>query len=97
MTDAMCSIAVTGDRLTRTRLARHSRGGCGLRARGNPTADVRHAFASMIAARTQAGMVLDLLGHATVGFTLQVYTHPNDEDAAKAAETAERLLGPALA
>jgi integrase len=60
--------------------------------------DLRHGFASMmIAARAQSRVVSDLLGHATVGLTLQVYTHPNEADAAAAAETAERLFGPALA
>lgn len=59
--------------------------------------DLRHAFASMmIAAGTQARVVSDLLGHATVGFTLQTYTHPCETDAARAAEMTEQLLGPAL-
>ena len=59
--------------------------------------DVRHAVASLlVAAGTNPRVVSDVLGHATVGFTMQTYVHP-DEDAAVAviAET-ERLLGPAL-
>lgn len=41
-------------------------------------------------------MVSDLLGHATVGFKLQVYTHPDETDTARAAEVAEQLFGPAI-
>jgi integrase len=60
--------------------------------------DMRHAFASMmIGAGTGARVVADLLGHATVGFTLHVYTHPTERDAAEAAATTERLLGRAMA
>ena len=57
--------------------------------------DIRHGFASMlIAAGTNARIVADLLGHATVAFTLQTYVHPSEEDAATAVATAERLIGP---
>lgn len=60
--------------------------------------EMRHAFASMmIGAGTGARVVADLLGHATVGFTLHVYTHPTERDAAEAAATTERLLGRAMA
>lgn len=59
--------------------------------------DLRHGFASMlVAAGTNPRIVSDVLGHATVGFTLQTYVHPDDEAAAVVATEAERLLGPAL-
>jgi integrase len=59
--------------------------------------DLRHGFASLlVAAGTNPRVVADLLGHATVGFTLQTYTHPSEDAAAAAIEEAERLIGPAL-
>lgn len=59
--------------------------------------DLRHAVASMlIGAGTGARVVADLLGHSTVGFTLQTYTHPSELDAAEVAATTERLLGQAV-
>jgi len=55
--------------------------------------DLRHGFASMlVAAGTNVRVVSDTLGHATVGFTLQTYTHPDEQAAAAVAEHAERLL-----
>lgn len=55
--------------------------------------DLRHGFASMlVAAGTNVRVVSDTLGHATVGFTLQTYTHPDEEAAAAVAQHAERLL-----
>lgn len=60
--------------------------------------DLRHAFATMqIAEGTDARLVSDLLGHATVAFTLQTYVHPDEEAAVVAAEAMERILGAALA
>ena len=59
--------------------------------------DLRHAFGSIfVAAGTNPRLVSDVLGHATVGFTLQTYVHPDDEAAATVAAETERLLGPAL-
>lgn len=59
--------------------------------------DLRHAWASLqIEAGTDARTVSDLLGHATVGFTMQTYVHPNGDQRAAAAATVERLLGAAL-
>jgi integrase len=60
--------------------------------------DLRHGFASMlVAAGTNPRIVSEVLGHATVGFTLQTYVHPDDAAAVIVATEAERLLGPALA
>jgi integrase len=59
--------------------------------------DLRHAFGSMlVAAGTNLRLVSDVLGHATVAFTLGVYTHPDHGAAAAVASESERLLGPAL-
>lgn len=56
--------------------------------------DLRHAFATMlVASGTNVRTVSDLLGHSTVGFTLQVYTHGSDEAAVAAVDMVERLLG----
>jgi integrase len=58
--------------------------------------DLRHGFASMlVSAGTNVRVVSDLLGHATVGFTLGVYTHPSEEEATAAMTEAERLIGEA--
>jgi integrase len=55
--------------------------------------DLRHAFASMlVSAGTNVRVVSDLLGDATVGFTLSVYTHPSEQEAAAAVAEAERLI-----
>ena len=50
-----------------------------------------------IAEGTDARLVSDLLGHATVAFTLQTYVHPSHEAKVAAADTVERMLGEALA
>jgi integrase len=56
--------------------------------------DIRHGFASLlVAAGTNPRVVSDTLGHATVGFTLQTYVHPDENAAAIVAVEAERLLG----
>jgi site-specific recombinase XerD len=47
----------------------------------------------LVGAGTNVRIVSDLLGHATVGFTLGVYTHPVEDAAAAAMAEAERLLG----
>jgi integrase len=55
--------------------------------------DLRHGLASMLVeAGTNIRTVSDLLGHATVGFTLQVYVHGNEDAAVAAIDEAERLL-----
>jgi integrase len=55
--------------------------------------DLRHAFASMLVGTgTNARVVGDLLGHATVGFTLATYVHPDEDAAATAVAEAERLI-----
>jgi integrase len=59
--------------------------------------DLRHGFASaQTAAGTHARIVSDLLGHASIGFTLMTYTHPSDEAVARAAAVAEGLYGSAI-
>jgi integrase len=59
--------------------------------------DLRHAYATMqISEGTDARLVSDLLGHATVAFTLQTYVHPSEDAAVAAADTAERILGVAV-
>jgi integrase len=56
--------------------------------------DLRHAFATvLVTAGTNVRVVSDLLGHATPAFTLAVYTHPSEEEAAFAMAEAERLIG----
>lgn len=49
----------------------------------------------LVDAKTNPRVVSDLLGHATVAFTLQTYYHPDEEAAVAAIQVAERLLGPA--
>ena len=59
--------------------------------------DLRHAYATLqIAEGTDARLVSDLLGHATVAFTLMTYVHPDEDAATSAAETAERMLSAAV-
>jgi integrase len=56
--------------------------------------DLRHAFASMlVGAGTNPRVVGDLLSHATVGFTLATYVHPDEDAAATAVARAEAMLG----
>jgi integrase len=56
--------------------------------------DLRHGFASMlVSAGTNVRVVSDLLGHSTISFTLQTYTHPDEQEAAAAMAEAERLIG----
>lgn len=78
------------DELTRAfRAARKVAGLPGVRLH-----DLRHNFASMLVANgTSIRTVSDLMGHATPGFTLQVYAHGSDEAAIAAVDTVERLLG----
>ncbi|MGZ5212353.1 MAG: tyrosine-type recombinase/integrase [Actinomycetota bacterium] len=55
--------------------------------------DLRHAFASMLVGNgTNVRTVADLLGHSTVGFTLQTYVHPDQNAAMVAIDQAERLI-----
>jgi site-specific recombinase XerD len=46
----------------------------------------------LVSAGTNVRVVSDLLGHATVGFTLGTYTHPSEQEAAAAMATVERLI-----
>ena len=56
--------------------------------------DLRHAFATLhMKSGTNARVVSDLLGHATVSFTLQTYSHPDAQMAAAAMETIDVALG----
>jgi len=74
---------------------RDARDGAGLHA--VRLHDLRHAFASMlVAAGTNPRVVSDVLGHATIGFTLQTYVHPDEEAAVAVATEAERVLGPVI-
>ena len=88
------SIAATADRSTPDAFGRAFRAARdAARLDGVRLHDLRHGFASMlVGAGTNVRVVSDLLGHATVGFTL-VYTHPREEDAAAAIAEAERLIG----
>jgi hypothetical protein len=47
----------------------------------------------LVSAGTNPRIVSDLLGHATVAFTLAAYYHPSEDDAAAAVAEAERLIG----
>ena len=56
--------------------------------------DLRHGLATMLVDNgTNVRTVSDLLGHATVAFTLQTYVHPDEATAVAAIDDAERLLG----
>jgi integrase len=56
--------------------------------------DLRHGFASILVnAETNPRVVADLLGHATVAFTLQTYFHPDADAAVDAVRKAEQALG----
>jgi integrase len=60
--------------------------------------DLRHSFATeMIGAGVDVATVSEVLGHATVGFTLSVYVTPNAEMAERLAAAAEDRLGGVLA
>lgn len=51
----------------------------------------------MVAAGIDVATISQALGHATVGFTLGIYTHPTEAMTAPLATTAESQLGEALA
>jgi integrase len=56
--------------------------------------DLRHAFASLlVTGDTNPRVVSDLLGHATVAFTLATYFYPDEEAAVNAVARAEQMLG----
>ena len=56
--------------------------------------DLRHAVATMLAASGSSPAVTSkLLGHASVAFTLQTYTHPDDEELDRAGVALQRALG----
>jgi integrase len=56
--------------------------------------DMRHAFATLLVdAGTNPRVVSDLLGHATVAFTLATYFHPDEDAAAEAINKIENLIG----
>lgn len=47
----------------------------------------------LVNAETNPRVVSDLLGHATVAFTLATYFHPDEDAAADAIARAEQILG----
>lgn len=56
--------------------------------------DLRHTWGTLaVAAGTDPKTVSKMLGHATVGFTLDRYTHGTDDAERQAAELMGRLLG----
>ena len=56
--------------------------------------DLRHAYATrLVKAKTNARVVSDVMGHATVAFTLQTYYSPGDEEMADVAATIETAMG----
>ena len=60
--------------------------------------DLRRAFATLqMKSGTNARVVSDLLGHATVAFTLQTCSHPDAEMATAAMAHVDRALGEGLA
>lgn len=60
--------------------------------------DLRHSFATLqMASGTHARVVSDALGHARVSFTLDTYSHPDEEMAQPIASTMEDALGAAIA
>jgi integrase len=59
--------------------------------------DLRHPWATMqIKAGSNAATVSEALGHATVAFTLDTYTHPDDEMGRALADATEDKLGELL-
>ena len=59
--------------------------------------DLRHAFANLhMKSGTNARVVSDLLGHASVSFTLQTYSHSDESMAAAAVEAIDVALGATL-
>jgi integrase len=56
--------------------------------------DLRHAVATILAASgTSPAVTSKMLGHASVAFTMQTYTHPDEEELDRAAAAFERALG----
>ncbi len=56
--------------------------------------DVRHAVATTLAASGSSPAITSkMLGHASIAFTLQTYTHPDEEELVRAAADFERALG----
>ena len=59
--------------------------------------DLRHAFATLqMKSGTNPRVVSDLLGHATVSFTMQTYSHPDAGMAAEAMAHVDRAFGEGL-
>jgi integrase len=59
--------------------------------------DLRHAWATMqMSAGTNPRIVSDILGHAQVAFTMQVYSHPDLAMAESAMATVDAALGGAI-
>ena len=56
--------------------------------------DLRHAYATKVAA-SGAGLAATqrLLGHSSAAFTASVYTHPNEDEFARAADAVARASG----
>ena len=56
--------------------------------------DLRHAVATILAASGSSPAITSkMLGHASIAFTLQTYTHPDEEELDRAAAAFERALG----
>jgi len=56
--------------------------------------DLRHGVATMLASSgARAELTSKMLGHASVAFTLQTYTHPRDDELIALADTIGSALG----
>jgi integrase len=57
--------------------------------------DLRHGVATVLAASgNRPELTSKLLGHATVAFTLQTYTHPSDDEMDEVAEILRKAISP---
>ena len=55
--------------------------------------DLRHAYATAGAKTIDPATLSMILGHATPGFTMRVYCHPDAQTAAPIADVMETALG----
>jgi integrase len=57
--------------------------------------DLRHGVATVLAASgNRPELTSKLLGHSTVAFTLQTYTHPSDDEMDEVAEILSKAIAP---